>query len=413
MNASQHSGNSFALLFVDLDRFKLINDSLSHAAGDELLRAVTKRMKARIRKSDAIARLGGDEFVVVLNSINRDSDISERALEILDIFIEPFRISERELPITASIGISIYPRDGDAIETLLCNADLAMYHAKELKGNNFQIYSAKMNKSNIDKLDYEISLRQAIDNNEFFLCYQPQFNLLTEKLVAVEALVRWRHPVKGILLPIDFVPLAEETGLIIPIGEWVLREACRQCKSWQLKGLTPIRVAVNVSVQQFRHQNLVSLVKNVLIETDLDPKYLELEITESVIINNIETIRIITELKKLGVIITLDDFGTGYSSLGYLKLLPLDKLKIDKTFIDNIQTADDKDVISEAIISIAKHMNLGVLAEGVETKNQVNFLKLHDCGEVQGLYFSRPLKNDELEKILVNSPDLKLSQIDL
>lgn len=411
MQKADSNGTSFALLFIDLDRFKLINDSLGHAAGDLLLQMVSKRLSACTRPADAIARLGGDEFIVVMNDIKEDMDVENRANELIEIFRKPFSVSDHDVTVTASVGVSVYPRDGSKIESLIENADSAMYCAKDLKGDNYKIYSSKMCNLSLAKLEREIALRHAIENNEFFLVYQPQFDLKSQAMVAVEALIRWNHPTKGLLLPLEFIPLAEETGMIVPIGEWVLREACKQCKSWHDAGLPKIRVAVNVAVQQFNQQNMVELVRNVLNDVRLRPEYLELEITESVIVNNVDTIRVISKLKDLGVIITLDDFGTGYSSLSYLKNIPLDKLKIDKSFINSIQNADDKDVISQAIISIAKNLKLGVLAEGVETLNQVNFLKLHDCTEVQGFYFSKPLSAVALVKLLKKYPEVKLSQI--
>ncbi|HEX2548734.1 MAG TPA: EAL domain-containing protein, partial [Gammaproteobacteria bacterium] len=397
----------FALMFLDLDRFKLINDSLSHAVGDELLNVTADRLQAIMRGEDIVARLGGDEFVVVINNLSEKSQALIKAKQIQDVFQEPFKISGREVNVTSSIGVSIYPEDGQTVDVLLRNADSAMYRAKELGANNFQFYTKDMNAHTLEKLEKETELHNAIANNELVLSYQPQFDLTENKMVAVEALVRWNHPKKGILLPIDFIPLAEETGLIVSIGEWVLRKACKENKKWQEEGLPPIRIAVNVTLQQFKQQNLVELVKEVLAETKLSPEYLELELTENVIISSKEVMRTVTALKDLGITIAIDDFGTGYSSLSYLKRIPLDRLKIDSSFIQHIQSKSDDDVIVRAVIAMAKSLDLEVLAEGVETENQLNFLKKNNCGEIQGFYFSRPLTEEQLKAALINPKELK------
>lgn len=406
---SEKNNSLFALFFIDFDRFKLINDSLSHAVGDDLLRAASDRLKSSIRPEDTLARLGGDEFVIILTNIQKEEYILERALKVINIFQVPFNISGKEVTITASIGISIFPKDGKTGDNLLRNADAAMYCAKEKRGNNFQLYTDEMNSKSLAKLDHEAQFRHAMANNELFLCYQPQINLKSGKIVSAEALVRWQHPEKGILLPLDFIPLAEETGLIVQLGEWVMRKACAQNKAWQDAGLSPIRVAVNVTAQQFAHQNLVELVRDILKETQLSPEYLELELTENVIVSNIEIINAVIELKKLGVTIAIDDFGTGYSSLSYLKKIPLDRLKIDSSFVQHITNAEDDEVIIRAVISMAKSLNLEVLAEGVETQDQINFLKAHECGDVQGFYFSKPLNIQELEDFLKDSVNTKMA----
>jgi diguanylate cyclase (GGDEF)-like protein/PAS domain S-box-containing protein len=397
----------FALLFLDFDRFKLINDSLSHQAGDALLKEAATRLQASIRKDDVLARLGGDEFVILLKNVSSQHEVEEKAEKILAVFHEPFNIAERKLTVTASIGISIYPTDGHSVDILLRNADTAMYRAKAKKGDHFVFYTPTMNSESLATLDQDMELRSALANNEFFLVYQPQLDLSSEKLIAVEALIRWRHPTKGILSPIDFIPTAEETGLIVPIGEWVLKTACAQNKAWQEAGLPPIRVAVNVTAQQFLVNNLTQKVASVLKETRLAPKYLEIELTENVILSNREIILAVTELKKLGVFIAIDDFGTGYSSLSYLHRIPLDRLKIDSSFIQHIQSANDDEVIIRAIISMAKNLDLEVLAEGVESLDQVNFLKKYECADVQGYYFSAPLSGDDIKKSLENPDFLK------
>lgn len=400
---SEENHSHFALAFLDLDRFKLINDSLSHAMGDELLRLTATRLQKALQPTDTLARLGGDEFVIVMSDLNKPEDILPQAYKFLKLFKKPFNIAGREVTITASIGVSLFPKDGITIDVLLKNADSAMYKAKELGANNFQLYLPEMNAHTLEQLDQEMNLRHAIKNGELFLCYQPQFDLTAEKLVAVEALVRWQHPKKGMLLPIDFIPLAEQTGLILEIGEWVLHTACAQNKAWQDEGLPPIRVAVNVTAQQFRQQNLVEVVKKVLRDTGLKPQYLEIELTENVIISSMEIMKTVTALKELGINIAIDDFGTGYSSLSYLKKIPLDRLKIDSSFIQHIQSKNDDEVIIRAIIAMAKNLELEVLAEGVETENQLNFLKSNQCEEIQGFYYSKPLTAFEL-KILLKNP---------
>lgn len=392
----------FAVLFIDFDRFKLINDSLSHQTGDTLLKEAAQRLQSSIRKEDVLARLGGDEFVILLKNIHEQNEIEEKANTILTAFRQPFVMADRKITMTVSIGISTYPNDGTTIDLLLRNADTAMYRAKAKKGDGFVFYTANMNSESLAILDQDMELRSALINNEFFLVYQPQLDLETEKLIGVEALIRWQHPQKGVLLPIDFVPVAEETGLIVPIGEWVLRTACAQNKAWQEAGLRPIRVAVNVTTQQFTMNNIVNKVKNILDETQLDPQYLEIELTENVILSNREIILAVSELKKLGVYIAIDDFGTGFSSLSYLHRIPLDRLKIDSSFIQHIQSDHDDEAIVRAIISMAKNLNLEVLAEGVETIDQVNFLKKYDCADVQGFYYSAPLSCDDIKKSLEN-----------
>ncbi len=397
---SAENNSKFAVLFLDFDRFKLINDSLSHIAGDELLQAAATRLKSAIGPEDTLSRLGGDEFVIIFTDIINEKKLANKVNKLFSLFQRPFDIGERKVVLTASVGISIYPKDGTTVDILLRNADAAMYHAKGKKGNNFQFYVPEMSVQSLAELEQETELRQALIKGEFFLCYQPQFDLNSEKLIAVEALLRWQHPKKGVLLPMDFIPLAEETGLIIPISEWVLRTACAQNKAWQELGLEPIRVAVNVTAQQFKLQNLTETVRRILEETKLEPQYLELELTENVLLSSPEIIKMVVELKKLNVSIAIDDFGTGYSSLSYLHKIPLDRLKIDASFIHHIQSAKDDEVIIRAVIAMAKNLNLEVLAEGVETLDQLNFLRKYKCEDVQGFYFSKPLMAEELKKLL-------------
>lgn len=403
---SHRKKDHFAVLFFDLNRFKLINDSLSHAAGDELLCAVAKRLQKAIRSCDLVARLAGDEFVVVLKDIDDENTVKRLTHKLLSAINEPFNIAGREIIISTSIGVSLYPQDGKSADILLRNADAAMYQAKKSGTSQFQFYTETLNKENLDSLEKEMQLRHAITNNELFLFYQPQIDIRSEKVVAVEALIRWKHPKNGILLPIDFIPLAEETGLIVPIGEWVLRTACQQNKAWQNAGLPPIRVAVNITTQQLNQFNLVETIKSILQDTQLEPKYLELELTENSIISNVNVINTINILKGLGLHIALDDFGTGYSSLSYLKNIHLDRLKIDKSFVQNIFLNRGDEVIIQAIITMARSLNLEVLAEGVETERQLNFLKKQNCGEIQGFYSGKPLSAADLESILTGKENM-------
>lgn len=390
----------FGVLFFDLDRFKLINDSLSHATGDKILQEVAKRMSQVIRGSDTLVRLGGDEFVAVITSLKDEISIGGVADKLLEALRKPLKINNVEILVTSSIGISVFPRDGDNVDSLLSNADTAMYRSKELGGSQFQFYTAELGKSSFSRLELEAELRRAIINEEFFLCYQPQFDLNTKKVVSAEALIRWNHPKQGEVLPIKFIPLAETTGLIVPIGEWVLKTACKENKRWQDMGLPKIRVAVNMASQQFKQPNIVSIIKNALDESGLEPKYLEIELTENVIISNLESINVINEIKALGVYIALDDFGTGYSSLGYLKSLPIDRLKIDQSFVQNIDVSHGDEVIIQALIAMSKDLNFDVMAEGVESQKQLDFLKNKMCGEVQGFLFSKPLPTAEMVKYL-------------
>lgn len=400
INVAQQQKSQFAIVFIDFDRFKLINDSLTHLIGDELLKNAAGRLQSAIRSEDTLCRLGGDEFVIILMNIDKKKDIEKKVNNLMELFSLPFELNDRKITLTASMGVSVFPNDGETVDILLRNADVAMYQAKAIKGNNFKFYHTDMSVKTLAEFDQEADLRQAIANEEFFLCYQPQIHLSSEKIVALEALIRWQHPKKGVLLPIDFIPLAEEIGLIVPIGEWVLRSACKQNKAWQAAGFSPVRVAVNISAQQFKQQNLVDMIQHILQETGLSPEYLELELTENVILSNREVIEVVSKLKKLGIMIAIDDFGTGYSSLSYLNELPLDRLKIDSSFIKHINSTTDDEVIIRAVIAMAKNLNLEVLVEGVETKNQLTFLRKNECGDVQGFYFSKPLSSGEIEDYL-------------
>jgi diguanylate cyclase (GGDEF)-like protein len=395
-----------AVVFIDLDHFKFVNDSLGHSIGDKLLKVMGERLRLVLRDGDTVARLGGDEFVLILNDQTQDDVIFRAMQRVNSRMSEPFVIDGKELYVTCSAGISLYPQDGTDVETLLKNADAAMYRAKEHGRNNFQFYTSEMNSMVNERLVLEHSLRRAQERKEFVLYYQTKVDLKTGAIVGVEALLRWIHPERGLILPDLFIPLAEETGLIVQIGEWVLREACTQNRAWQHEGLRPITVSVNVSARQFRQDILVKSVSRILAETGLDPSHLEMELTESMIMHNAEAaIDTLRQLTALGVKLSVDDFGTGYSSLSYLKNLPIDTLKIDQSFVrDIVAGKSDQRVLARAIISIGHSLDLKVVAEGVETMAQLEYLKKHHCDEVQGYYFSAPIPAEAFRKLLVGAP---------
>lgn len=389
------------VLLIDLDNFKHVNDSLGHDAGDALLTLIAKKLSGLVRESDTVARLGGDEFVLVLNNYAKEEDIFFKARKLLEVFNQPLEINQHQFTITISIGISIYPKDGMYPDLLIKNADSAMYRAKQIGKNTFQKYQEEFNKSTLERAELTSALRQALKNNELFLDYQPLVKLDSGKIIGMEALLRWNHPVLGIIPPVMFIPLAEETGLIIAIGEWVLRTACLQNKVWQQSVCPDLRIAVNVSPYQFHQNGFISVVKNILKESGLEPHFLELEITENIILGDAtEIYEKMEELKKLGIHFSIDDFGTGYASLNYLKTFPFDKIKIDKSFIDNMTSNCEDSSIVEAIIAITKKMNIEVLAEGVEKKEQVDFLMQHQGNQVQGYYFSPPVDKEACTALL-------------
>lgn len=390
-----------AVLFLDLDRFKNINDTLGHSIGDLLLQSVAERLKGCIRKSDTVARLGGDEFIAVIPDLHEGAHAAKVAQKILDSLSTHFMIRDIELHTTVSIGISLFPDDGTANDELIANADVAMYRAKENGKNNYQFFATTMNSRSYERLTMENKLRRALERQEFVLYYQPQVDMETGRIIGAEALVRWQHPEMGLVPPGMFIPIAEESGLIVPIGEWVLREACRQNMAWQQEGLPPITVAVNLSAVQFHQKNLAQMVSDVLALTGLEPCWLELEITESGIMqNSAAAVITLCSLKQMGLKLSIDDFGTGYSSLSYLKKFPLNKLKIDQSFVRDITTNQDDAAIVGAIIGMAKSLKLRVIAEGVETREQLNFLCLNDCFEMQGYYFSKPVPAAEFERVV-------------
>jgi diguanylate cyclase (GGDEF)-like protein/PAS domain S-box-containing protein len=390
-----------ALLFIDLDRFKNVNDSLGHQVGDRLLQAVAGRLKGCIRDMDTVARLGGDEFVVVLSDLNEPEDAGHVAQKVLESLAVRFRVETHDLHITPSVGICTYPHDGEGVETLMRSADTAMYHAKETGRNNYQFFTAAMNAAAQHRLALENDLRRALERSELSLHYQPQLDLKTEDIIGFEALVRWRHPERGMIPPAQFIPVAEETGLIDRLGEWVLQEACAQAAEWRKAGYSNLQVAVNVSARQFRRADMAGTVARVLKETGVPAARLELEITESVIIQQAEqAIVIFRDLNDMAVQLSIDDFGTGYSSLSYLKRFPIDKLKIDQAFVRDISTDPDDAAIVTAIIAMAHSLGLEVIAEGVETAEQLAFLKLLGCDKAQGYYFSKPIPAQEFASLL-------------
>ncbi|MCB8816514.1 sensor domain-containing protein [Desulfosporosinus shakirovi] len=389
-----------AVMFLDLDRFKLINDTMGHNLGDQLLKSVAERIHQTLREGDTVARQGGDEFLVLLPEIKDEMEAKAVSERILGVFSKPIILEDNEIYMSASIGISLYPDDSLDRETLVKQADTAMYYAKERGRNNCQFFTPGLNIKANQRLSTENSLRKALIRGEFVLHYQPQVNLDTGHIVGLEALLRWNSVELGLVSPAAFIPVAEETGLIIPIGEWVLRTACAQNKTWQDQGFIPLRIAVNISARQFQDPGFIKLVKQVLQDTKLDSQWLELEITERIAMEKGEiTLEILNAFKELGVRISIDDFGTGFSSLNYLSRMPIDTLKIDQTFIQDISSGDNGKEVVTAIIQLAKNLQLNVIAEGVETNNQCSFLKDKLCDEMQGYLFSKAVPSEEAEKL--------------
>ena len=418
-SARQHK-RLMAVLFLDLDNFKRVNDTLGHSAGDQLLRKVAGLLTKLFRKSDTIARpsidelettvsrLGGDEFTILITEFRDIQDTSKIAKRIIDLFQDPFIIGHQEVFITTSIGISLYPNDGDDSDILLKNADTAMYHAKEKGRNQFQYYSESMNIAALERFNLERDLRKALERRELLLHYQPQIDMRSGIVVGAEALVRWMHPDRGLIAPMEFIPLAEEIGLIVPIGEWIMHSACKQIRVCQENGFPSMCVTVNISGIQLKQTNFIETVVKALNDNHLDPQYLELELTESILVESLEkAIRILNELKSLGVRISIDDFGTGYSSLNYLKRLPIDILKIDRFFVKDIFIDPGNEAIIKAIFTLARSLNLEVIAEGVETAQQLAYLHELGCDKMQGFLFSPPLPTDSLMKLLKEGKSLK------
>ncbi|MGA7616224.1 MAG: EAL domain-containing protein [Thermoanaerobaculia bacterium] len=398
-HATRH-GHRLAILFFDLDRFKTINDSLGHSVGDTLLKTVAERIRKVVRQDDTVARFGGDEFVILTQINGNIQDAGKVARKTLDALALPFRAGQREVVVTSSIGIAVFPNDGNDIETLVKNADTAMYRAKEQGRDNFQFYTPSMNARSLELLELENDLRRALGRGEFSLHYQPLIDLASGRVFGLEALLRWQHPTRGLLLPESFISTAESTGLIVPIGKWVLKEACAQARGWQRQLGFDLIVCVNLSARQFHESNLIEHVREALEESGLRARYLELEITESSAMRDVQaSIRILRELKELGVRIAIDDFGTGYSSLSYLRQFPVDTLKLDQSFVREITVPEDG-AIASGVIAMAHSLKLMVLAEGVETLGQLDFLKRSDCDRLQGFLFSRPLAPVLFEKFI-------------
>ena len=393
--------HEFAVMFIDLDRFKIINDTLGHAAGDYLLTEVASRLKRCVRESDIVARMGGDEFIILLRELSDAGQVAMIARKILATIVRPLTIHGQECRVTASIGISLFPSDAQDEESLTKNADAAMYAAKENGRNNFLFHSEEMKTQSLERLILETSLRRALERNELVLYYQPKQDLKRGCISGVEALLRWRHPDLGLLLPNHFIPLAEEAGLIVPIGKWVIETACAQNMAWQRQGLPAMRIAVNLSPRQFADSNLLHDIRAALEKSGMAPELLELEITESMVVQNLErTMQVLEAIKSAGITLSIDDFGTGYSSMSLVKKLPIDALKIDRSFVREIVQNTEDRAIADAIIALGKALDLTVVAEGVETLEQELFLRAHNCDEIQGNLFSRPVPADEFAEFV-------------
>ena len=401
LNRARWHDRLVAVMFMDLDRFKIINDTLGHNVGDQLLLQLSRRLDKTVRDGDTIARFGGDEFAILLDDIDSDSHISSLAQKLLDTLTEPFKINKQDLYVTASIGVSIFPNDGEDSETLLRNADVAMYRAKDLGKNNYQFYSDDLSARIFERLTLENHLRHALERNEFALYYQPQIDARTQKISGVEALLRWEHPDLGLVMPNNIVPLLEETGLIEKVGHWVLETACQQSRVWHDAGWSYLHMSVNISSRQFNNTDFISSLHDIINQTEINPEFLELELTESMLMRNASTtVNALHSLGGLGVRFAIDDFGTGYSSLTYLRRFPIDTIKIDSSFIHDVTDNPDDAAIASAIIVMAQSLSLNVIAEGVENQGQLDFLTARDCYYVQGNFFSRPLPAEELTRLL-------------
>jgi diguanylate cyclase (GGDEF)-like protein len=398
---AERAGEGFALCVLDLDRFKLINDSLGHRAGDELLKQVARRLTAAVRNVDTVARLGGDEFVLIIQQVHTRVDTEQLAHKVLEALRAPVHVGEIEIHTSASLGIAFYPGDGTTMETLYAHADAAMYCSKQRGGASVESFTPTMDRATEGRVRFEADLHRALRLHQFELHYQPKYDRSSKHIHSVEALIRWRHPERGLVPPDQFIPLAEESGLIVPIGEWVLRETCRQIRAWQDLGLPRLRVAVNISALQFRRQDLVDTVASALGEAGVEAQYLEVELTETAVMSDPEeSVGILERLSRMGVIVSVDDFGTGYSSMSYLQRFPIDKLKIDRSFITHVLTSPDDASIVQAIISLAHGLRLKVVAEGIESAEQVSLLQSLGCDQYQGYYFSRPVDAATFEGML-------------
>jgi diguanylate cyclase len=404
---AERDGHTFAVLVVDLDRFKVINDTLGHGPGDQLLKEVAHRLSRSIRTVDTVARTGGDEFLLLITDIRDPADTAVVATKILEELDKSVLIGGAEVHTSASIGISVYPTDGTDSDSLVAHADEAMYFAKQHGRNTFQFFNPGMSVFSRERLDLERDLRRALPMQQFEVHYQPKMDIATGRMNSVEALLRWRHPTRGLVGPMEFIPLAEESGLIFSIGEWVLREACRQARQWQLDGQPFLRVAVNISPIHFRQPKFLDVVRSALSDHDLEPRYLEIELTETTVMDHADTsVQILEDLSRMGVIVSIDDIGTGYSSMSYLRRFPIDKLKIDRSFINELTTSSDAASIVKAIISLAHSLRLKVVAEGVETEEQLQQLRELGCDQFQGFYRSAAVLPGEIEKLVRMVPDV-------
>lgn len=412
ISRANRNNSQVAIMFIDLDHFKRINDTLGHYAGDALLREVSNRLKQCTRKEDTVSRFGGDEFTIILENVKHMNDAVIVANKIIKSIANPILVNDVELYVTPSIGITIFPSDADNIEQLLKHADTAMYRAKEEGRDGFQFYTDGMNQETEERMGLEAMLRQALHHNEFQLYYQPKIDIQTGEMLGAEALIRWNQRELGMIQPDKFIPLAEETGLIFSIGEWVVREACRQMQDWLWAGIEPIRVAINLSPRQFNQQDLADMILDTTMEYSIVPRNIELEITESLLMNDTESsIKILSKLKDWGMHVSIDDFGTGYCSLGYLKSFPIETLKIDRSFVKDITIDPDDAAICSAIIALGHKLRLNVTAEGIETVEQLEYLKQQGCDEAQGYYFSKPLSAADFNNYVVKSKLDKLKMI--
>ncbi|MBU1641942.1 EAL domain-containing protein, partial [bacterium] len=407
INQEHRHNGQLAVLFLDLDYFKNINDTLGHEAGDQLLQEVAARLKTCLRESDTVARLGGDEFVVMLPELDVEKYAATVAQKILSAVARPFVLAGQECRVTASIGVSTYPQDGLDEQTLTKNADIAMYKAKEEGKNNFLFYSDKLNANSLERLNLESGLRHALERNQFQLYYQTKRDIGTGLITGMEALLRWQHPDLGTVAPLRFIPLAEETGLIIPIGKWVLKTACLQNVAWQNQGLAHLNMAVNLTERQFFDESLLTDLAKILADTGMDPHLLELEISEGLLMRDVEkTKQVFREIKDIGVRIAIDDFGSGYSSLAMLKQFPLDTMKIDRSFIRDVASVAEDKALTEAIIAMGRTLSLTVVAQGVETKEQADFLRQNACDEFQGYYLNKPVPADQMAELIRAQSDI-------
>jgi diguanylate cyclase (GGDEF)-like protein len=398
---ARRASQTVALFFIDLDGFKQINDTLGHDAGDELIRTVASRLAACVRRSDSVARIGGDEFTLILEDISTTGDIVNIARKVIDVISRPVQFGTQQLFVGASIGIAVYPEGGEDVDTLLKHADMAMYQAKGLRGSAYRFYTEKMNVEATNQMYLEADLRRGLRRGEFELHYQPRVALADRRIVGVEALLRWNHPVRGTVSPADFIPLAEEVGLIVPIGYWAIHRACQDMLAMDARGMLPIHVAVNLSFRQFVDEKFVQTVSNIIADAGIDPRRLEFELTETAIMGNVEdTERCMRSIRELGPTFSLDDFGTGYSSFAHIQRLPIGALKIDRSFVRNVVTTGEDATIVRAMISLAHNLGLAVIAEGAETHEQVSFLREHACDQVQGFYFSAPVRFAELLELI-------------